>query len=631
MHARTWSLNPQSEIRNTPMDLSVLLREQFGFEAFRPAQKQVIDKIVAGQSALAVMPTGSGKSLCYQLPALALPGLTLVVSPLIALMKDQVDQLTYLGLPATCINSSVAREQQKSRLEQAIAGRIKLLYVAPERFQNDEFRAGLSQTKVSLFAVDEAHCISLWGHDFRPDYLRLRAVVRELQSPPILALTATATPAVRRDILTQLGIEQAPQIVSGFDRANLYLEVREVGTSAEKIRAIIELARWAPLGIVYAGTRKNVDEIYSSLRRAGVQSAAYHAGLLAADRKSVQERFMNASECVIVATNAFGMGIDRSQVRFVVHADIPDSVEAYYQEIGRAGRDGEPARCLLLFNYADKWIPEFFIDSSHPPAEILKYVFGKLCRSGQPAIVGDAWRKLSGTNDHRFHASIALLQRFGYVEKIQTQAGRGVRILKPNDTMLRGVNFAELETRRQFEYKKFAVMLNYASRFRKHCYRSFILSYFGEWTRNRDCGNCSRCNPHKYSCAAAATVAAKQAAPPVAPPARTSSALSESGTTIALKILSCILRVHQELGREKVAKILAGSEDSSIRDYRSLSTYGLLSSYTIRSVTEMIDYLIAENYIAQESGFRPSIYVTPKGQLFLKERPVIEIPVSHPE
>ncbi len=496
------------------MDLSVLLREQFGFEAFRPAQKQVIDKIVAGQSALAVMPTGSGKSLCYQLPALALPGLTLVVSPLIALMKDQVDQLTYLGLPATFINSSVAREQQKSRLEQAIAGRIKLLYVAPERFQNDEFRAGLSRTKVSLFAVDEAHCISLWGHDFRPDYLRLRAVVRELQSPPILALTATATPVVRRDILTQLGIEQAPQIVSGFDRANLYLEVREVGTAAEKIRAIIELARWAPLGIVYAGTRKNVDEIYSSLRRAGVQSAAYHAGLLAADRQSVQERFMNASECVIVATNAFGMGIDRSQVRFVVHADIPDSVEAYYQEIGRAGRDGEPARCLLLFNYADKWIPEFFIDSSHPPAEILKYVFGKLCRSGQPAIVGDAWRKLSGTNDHRFHASIALLQRFGYLEKIQTQAGRGVRILKPNDTMLRGVNFAELETRRQFEYKKFAVMLNYASRFRKHCYRSFILSYFGEWTRNRDCGNCSRCNPHKYSCAAAATVAAKQAAPP---------------------------------------------------------------------------------------------------------------------
>src|SRR6059036_1244904 len=188
------------------MELSSVLRQRFGFNEFRPAQKQVIDKVMAGQNALAVMPTGSGKSLCYQLPALALPGLTLVVSPLIALMKDQVDQLNQLDLPATVINSTVSREQQRSRLEQAIAGRIKLLYVAPERFQNDEFRAALARTRVSLFAVDEAHCISLWGHDFRPDYLRLRHVVPELKSPPVLALTATATPAVRRDILAQLGV-----------------------------------------------------------------------------------------------------------------------------------------------------------------------------------------------------------------------------------------------------------------------------------------------------------------------------------------------------------------------------------------------------------------------------------------
>src|SRR5947209_5306114 len=234
------------------MDLSVLLQDRFGFQEFRPAQKQVIDQVLAGQDALAVMPTGSGKSLCYQLPALALPGLTLVVSPLIALMKDQVDQLNHLGLPATVINSSVSREQQRSRLEQAMAGKIKLLYIAPERFQNDEFKAALSRTPVSLFAVDEAHCVSLWGHDFRPDYLRLRRAISELQSPPVLALTATATPAVRRDIITQLGMQGAPEIVSGFDRPNLYLEVREVATNAEKIRSIIELARWAPLGIVYA-------------------------------------------------------------------------------------------------------------------------------------------------------------------------------------------------------------------------------------------------------------------------------------------------------------------------------------------------------------------------------------------
>jgi ATP-dependent DNA helicase RecQ len=608
------------------MDLRLLLRERFGFSEFRPAQEQVIDKIMMGQSVLAVMPTGSGKSLCYQLPALSFSGLTLVVSPLIALMKDQVDQLNQLGLPATVINSTVSREQQRSRLEQAIAGRIKLLYIAPERFQNEAFRAGLARSKISLFAVDEAHCISLWGHDFRPDYLRLRHVVRELHSPPVLALTATATPAVRRDIVAQLGIEGATQVVSGFDRPNLYLEVREVSTTAEKIRAIVELARSAPVGIVYAGTRKNVEEIHHSLRRAGVETAAYHAGLSAQERKAVQDRFMNASECVIVATNAFGMGIDHSGVRFVVHADIPDSVEAYYQEIGRAGRDGQPARCLLLFNYADKWIPEFFIDSSHPPPEIIRYVFAKLCRTGDAAILGDAWRKLSNTRDHRFHASVALLQRYGYIEKIQTKEGRGIRILKPGDAALHDINFQDLEARRQFEYKKLGVMLNYASRFRKHCYRSFILSYFGEWAKGRDCGNCSRCSP-----ATALQLRVNTASAKVAPASTAKPAPSGSATIVALKILSCVLRAHEKLGREKIARILAGSEDASVRTYRHLSTYGLLSDYSIKSLTGMIDFLIRESYIGQEDGFRPSLYVTRKGQLFLKERPEIEIPgVSRP-
>jgi ATP-dependent DNA helicase RecQ len=604
------------------MDLNLLLRERFGFTEFRPAQQQVISSVMSGHNVLAVMPTGSGKSLCYQLPALALPGLTLVVSPLIALMKDQVDQLNQLGLPATVINSTVSKEQQRSRLQQAVNRRIKLLYIAPERFQNDAFRSALSRTTVSLFAVDEAHCISLWGHDFRPDYLRLRRAIHECKSPPVLALTATATPAVRRDIVTQLGIEGAAQVVSGFDRPNLYLEVREVATSVEKIRAIIELARWAPLGIVYAGTRKNVEDIHANLRRAGIETAAYHGGLSAPERKAVQERFMNASQCVIVATNAFGMGIDRSEVRFVVHADIPDSIEAYYQEIGRAGRDGNAARCVLLFNYADKWIPEFFIDSSHPPADILKYVFAKLCRSEEPVIAGDAWRKLANTKDHRFYSSIALLQRYGYLEKIQGSGGAGVRILKPNDRALGGINFADLESRREFEYKKFAVMLNYASRFRKHCYRGFILSYFGEWTKKQECGNCSRCSPNKFP--------RGSVLPKISQQATHSSSKQDSSTIVALKILSCVLRVREKLGREKVARILAGSEDASIQDYKSLSTYGLLSKYSIKSVTNMIDYLIRENYIAQEEGIRTPIYVTRKGQVFLKERPEIEIPgVNH--
>src|SRR5215471_15909345 len=258
------------------MDLTSLLRERFGFAEFRPAQEQVIAKIMTGHSVLAVMPTGSGKSLCYQLPALALPGLTLVVSPLIALMKDQVDQLGKLGLPATVINSTVSRELQRTRLRRALDGSFKILYIAPERFQNDEFRHALADANVSLLAVDEAHCVSLWGHDFRPDYLRLKDLTREMKAHRILALTATATPAVRKDIVRQLGIDHAPQIVSGFDRANLYLEVIEVSSINEKMRAILALARTEKVGIVYAGTRRNVEEIQLSLKRAGVDALAYH-------------------------------------------------------------------------------------------------------------------------------------------------------------------------------------------------------------------------------------------------------------------------------------------------------------------------------------------------------------------
>jgi len=479
------------------MDLSLLLHQRFGFTQFRPAQEQVIERVLAGQSALAVMPTGSGKSLCYQLPGLILPGMTLVVSPLIALMKDQTDQLGRLGLPATVINSTVPRELQRSRLKSALEGRIKILYIAPERLQSDEFRNALAGARISLLAVDEAHCISLWGHDFRPDYLRLKDVAHETRASCVLALTATATPAVRRDIVRQLGIDDAPQIVSGFDRPNLYLEVSEVSSAAEKVRAILALARTDSPGIVYAGTRRNVEELYAALKRSGLNALAYHAGLPPLARKEVQDRFMQADRGVIVATNAFGMGIDRREVRFVVHADFPPSIESYYQEVGRAGRDGQPARALLLFSYADKWIPEFIIDSNHPPPEFLKYIFMRLCRLKTALVVGAAWEKLAETRDLRFQASVGILQRAGYLEKVQTREGRGVRRLRTDDPQLSQLNFAELATRRRFEQQKLNVMLNYASRFRQHCHRGFILSYFGEWTRNRNCGNCSHCAPEK--------------------------------------------------------------------------------------------------------------------------------------
>jgi len=605
------------------MDTRAVLRERFGFEDFRPAQREVVDLVLSGRHVLSVMPTGSGKSLCFQLPALVLPGLTLVVSPLIALMKDQADHLDKLGVPAGVINSTVRRDLQRERLEQAARGEVKLLYVAPERFQNQEFRSAIRKLKVSLFAVDEAHCVSLWGHDFRPDYLRLRGVIQELGKPTVVALTATATPTVRADILKQLGIEGAQQVVSGFDRSNLYLEVREVATVSEKVQSALDLCRWGRTGIIYAGTRRNVEDIHRSLKRNGVDAVAYHAGLSMNDRKAVQERFMSREAGIIVATNAFGMGIDRPDVRFVVHADIPDSVEAYYQEVGRAGRDGQPAHGLLLFSYADKWIPELFIDASHPAPDFLKQVFGRLLAIGQPLVIGNAWRQVTTRMDQKFHSAVTILHRAGYVERVHSAAGSGVRILKPRDSELRDFNFEELQRRRDFEYRKLRVMLEYASRFRKHCYRSFVLRYFGEWTKVRDCGNCSRCAPEK-SRRVVRTVQEVTVAPPPAELQPVSNAADS--TIVALKVLSCILRASEQLGREKVAKILAGSKDVSVQSFRSLTTYGILQEYSIRSIVGIIDFLIGEGYIDPGDGFRPIIRVTPKGRQFLKDRVPIVIP-----
>jgi ATP-dependent DNA helicase RecQ len=612
------------------MDVRGLLRERFGFDDFRPAQANIVDLLLKGRSVLAVMPTGSGKSLCFQLPALALPGLTLVVSPLIALMKDQVDHLHHAGIPADLINSTVSRDVQRARLDQAARGEIKLLYVAPERFQNDEFRAAMKRLHVSLFAVDEAHCVSTWGHDFRPDYLRLRRVIEEFGRPPVAAFTATATPAVRADIVKELDIPNAEQIISGFDRPNLYLEVQEVSTVSEKVRAIADLCAWGKTGIVYAGTRKNVEDIHRSLKRNSVDAVAYHAGLSPAERKSVQETFMSREAGVIVATNAFGMGIDRADVRFVVHADIPDSLEAYYQEIGRAGRDGQPARGLLLFSYADKWIPELFIDASHPSPEFLKQVFGKLLSPGQPVLTGDAWRKVTSRMDQKFHSAVTILHRAGYVQRLFTSEGSGVRILRPKDRDLRDFNFEELEKRRAFEHRKLAIMLQYASRFKKHCYRSFVLRYFGEWSNVRDCHNCSRCAPEKRLEPRALTAAVLPAV--VSPRASIGksiavpAAATADSTIVALKILSCILRASEQLGREKIAKILAGSNDTSVVGFRNLTTYGILSEYPIRSIVGLIDFLIGEGYIDGGEGFRPIMRVTAKGRQFLKERTPIIIP-----
>lgn len=350
------------------LDLDDLLHRHFGHPTFRPAQAPVVQAAIDGTDLLAVMPTGAGKSLCFQLPAVVLPGVSLVVSPLISLMKDQVDELVRRGIGAAALHSMQTADERRDALNEVRAGRIRLLYVAPERLASPYFLNLLSDLPVSRFVVDEAHCVSEWGHDFRPDYRRLAPVADACRRsdglpgrPPVLAFTATATPEVRDDIISLLGLQDPQVFVSGFDRPNIELHVRPVSGDREK-RALLPELVGDRRALVYASTRKSAEDAAETLVNAGLSAAAYHAGLSDTERTRVQDAFAAGSLTVVCATNAFGMGIDRPDLEVVVHKDIPGSLEAYYQEVGRVGRDGRRATATLLWNYADVKTREFLIE-----------------------------------------------------------------------------------------------------------------------------------------------------------------------------------------------------------------------------------------------------------------------------
>ena len=334
---------------------SKVLREIFGFDSFRPGQEEAIRAVLEGRDTLAVMPTGGGKSLCYQIPALMQESLTVIVSPLISLMKDQVDSLIQSSVTgAATLHSGLSPEERWEVERRVRTGEIKMLYVAPERLRSLEFVLSLRRAGVGLFVVDEAHCISEWGHDFRPDYLFLPRAVRDLGSPPVLALTATATPRVREDILRSLRMRSPEVVVTSFNRPNLTYRVLSAREKKHKLPLILDVVRNAtPPGIVYATTRRECEELAAHLRRSGIDSAAYHAGMGAAERSDVQERFMTDELSVVVATIAFGMGVDKPNVRFVIHSSVPGSLPAYMQESGRAGRDGGGSECVVLYRGAD--------------------------------------------------------------------------------------------------------------------------------------------------------------------------------------------------------------------------------------------------------------------------------------
>ncbi|WP_059172906.1 DNA helicase RecQ [Bacillus sp. FJAT-27445] len=341
-----------------------LLKTYFGYPTFREGQERAIDSVLEGRNTLCVMPTGGGKSVCYQIPALMLEGTTVVISPLISLMKDQVDTLVQLGIDAAYINSSLSSQEAAERMEDAVAGRYKLLYIAPERLDSPYFTEQLGKMDIPLIAVDEAHCISQWGHDFRPSYRHIAKMSQGLRNrPAMLALTATATPIVRDDICSSLGIEIGNEIVTGFERKNLSFSVIKGQDRGKFLKRFLQQNE-KETGIIYAATRKTVDQLYESLRRGGISVSRYHAGMSDVDRFSEQDRFLRDEASVMVATSAFGMGIDKSNIRYVVHYQLPRNMESYYQEAGRAGRDGLPSSCIVLYSPQDIQVQRFLIEQS---------------------------------------------------------------------------------------------------------------------------------------------------------------------------------------------------------------------------------------------------------------------------
>jgi ATP-dependent DNA helicase RecQ len=579
--------------------------ERFGHVSLRPGQADVITDIFAGKPVIAVMPTGAGKSLCYQLPAIVLgerAGVTLVVSPLIALMKDQVDALRARGIPAVALTSAAGADEQRDILDGIRAGAFTLVYVAPERFRSPRFVEALYATaaRIALVAIDEAHCISEWGHDFRPDYRRLGQVVAQLKPPRLAAFTATATPEVRKDIAHQLGMEGARLHVHGFDRPNLLLAVHKAGGSADKTDQLTELVRTRDGGValVYAATRKNAEAYSQALRKAGMRSRVYHAGLEDEVREKAQDVFMAGQLDVIVATNAFGMGVDKSDIRLVVHADIPRSPEAYYQEAGRGGRDGKPTRCVLLFNHGDIRLQEFLIDASFPSAVILRGLWkllkeqpqlGKLTRSDEDLEARLKKHLPDAQSNASLGAAIRILERHGMLVRDDEK----LAATRPAPGLYPPLEVESLQRRADIERRKLRTMVDYA--YHPRCRRQFILEYFGDadWRdRSKRCGACDNCDAVAHG---------------------KSTGLSQAEQDAVKSLLKLIGSLNGRFGRTRIAALANGSDEDHRFD--DMPERGCLRGWSAQQIMDLVRALEGAGLVESSRGEYPTVATTRRGDL----------------
>ncbi len=610
-------------VENSPQSI---LKKVFGFDSFRKPQGEIVNSLILQRDALVVMPTGGGKSLCYQLPSLLFPHITIVVSPLIALMKDQVDALRARGIPAASLNSTQTLREQNEVFAQMESGELKLVYIAPERFRARRFLETMSQMEVSMFAVDEAHCLSQWGHDFRPDYLRLGDAISIFRRRPVVAaFTATATENVRDDIKKHLKMRDPAEFVAGFARPNLAFNIRHISTGTKRgneSKTTLHEAKLARLrkiiaahrtGIIYCATRKSVERVADDLATDGVNLVMYHGGMNDVERNAAQDKFMSRAADVAVATNAFGMGIDRADIRFVAHYEMPGSIEDYYQESGRAGRDGAPAVCEMLFNLSDKRVQEFFIDGNNPDRETVVDVYEtlrKLADNGNELRISlddlaeqtkiYAGRKI---NPMAVSTSVGLLVRYHMIERFD-MAGtriRGTRLLHPDMSCAEAaIPWNDLAEKKQLDHDKLDKLIGLATT--NVCRQEAILRYFGDIDAAKPCGKCDVCASQSDT-------------------ARRVPDVEE--LIIVKKILSGVARMSTRhgneftprVGRLRIAKCLLGSRsEATIQSgCTNLSTYGILKGENKRYVIALMDELLREGLLSTTEGEYPLCGLTKFG------------------
>jgi ATP-dependent DNA helicase RecQ len=546
----------------------------------------------AAGDVLFVAPTGSGKSIAYWVPGIASGGLTVVVSPLIALMVDQVARLNALGVPAACLHSQVSSATRAEALRAAAAGELRFLYLAPERLGAPGFLGSLGGLAVDRFVVDEAHCISSWGHDFRPDYRRLGEAIAACGRPPVGAFTATATPRVRQDITSSLGLRAPVERVTGFVRENLTMSVVRCRGVAGKRDALLELVRpGAGRALVYCGSRRTTETVTEVLARAGVAVAAYHGALDGNERQTVHEGFAAGRLQAIVATSAFGMGVDFPDIRRVIHHDFPGSLEEYYQQAGRAGRDGEPSECVLLYNAADRQLQEFFIEQAFPERDVVRAVYRELLREGSDSI--DDWQA-RGVAVNGARAALELLRR--------------VEVIQPDGSIRRltgaPVDFDEQALLKANAYARVNQVMEYAGS--RTCRHARIADYFGEQGVARTCAACDNCldsNREPYT------------------------AVDDVHVRAAL---ACVARFDNHLGGLRIASILRGSTDAwtASRSWvTELQWFGALRAWELERIRELLERLVELGCISRGHGEKPTLGITPAGRAVLDGTAMLEVDV----